>query len=696
MFGESLHLLPLLLTSAVFLGLLPILRTQSNWVRAVVALLVAALGLRYAGWRLIATVLPASGSFVAVGWIWLCYLAEVAALTELLVILLIFSRHVDRSAEADRLAKAFQATPDASRPSVDIFIPTFNEGIDVLEKTIAGAKSIDYPNFCVWVLDDGRRPWLRDFCRAAGVGYLARGNNRHAKAGNLNAALARTRGDFIAILDADFVPFRNFLARTLPLFDDPAVGIVQTPQHFYNRDPIQTNLSLHRSWPDEQRLFFDVMAPCRDAWDAAFCCGSCSVIRRAALDAIGGFPVASITEDLLTTLAMLRKGYITRYLNERLSVGLAAESIDAFFVQRQRWARGAMQALYLKEGPLGPGVPWLHRILFFPFSWIIQYPVRLIGLLVPVVYLWTGLTPLEFTDLDDLLAYQLPLLLASGMGMRWLAPDRYAPLLSVASGVFASFRLLPTIVHSLIRPFGQPFKVTPKGRQIRILPLDVKSLAALTMLALLTAGGLVINAVPHWQIIESRAFFPIVAAWAFFNLVVLFVAGLMCFEAPRHRREERFPVNEATVLTSGQAEILCRLKDLSLGGARVRIASGGMGDASPSPGDPATLQIVDAGAVAATVVACDASGVRLTFTDLTADLRERLIVKLYTGRYHNGVERLHLHRLVLGLVRRIFAAPAAGTLAERAPAAGQPPRQPPQPQAPAAAWPPRSVAGGRG
>ncbi|OOZ36705.1 hypothetical protein BOW52_10615 [Solemya elarraichensis gill symbiont] len=172
----------------------------------------------------------------------------------------------------------------------------------------------------VWVLDDGKREWLKEFCKEHNVNYLTREDNSHAKAGNLNDGLKHASGELFAIFDADFVPLSDYLKRTTGFFvNNPDVGLVQTPQHFYNRDPIQSNLYLDKLLPDEQRLFFDVMAPCRDRWNAAFCCGSCSITRRKAVDEIGGIPTSSITEDLLTTLSLLKAGYKTIYLNEKLS-----------------------------------------------------------------------------------------------------------------------------------------------------------------------------------------------------------------------------------------------------------------------------------------------------------------------------------------------------------------------------------------
>ena len=168
-------------------------------------------------------------------------------------------------------------------PSVDVYIPTYNEPLEVLEKTITGALCLDYPNFKVWVLDDGRRPWLKAFCEAKGVGYLTRPDNAHAKAGNINHALTKTNADFVAIFDADFIPQRNFLMRTMGFFADPGIGIVQVPHAFYNYDPTQSSLALQKALPDDQRFFFEAVMPSRDGWDAAFCCGSNSVTRREAL-----------------------------------------------------------------------------------------------------------------------------------------------------------------------------------------------------------------------------------------------------------------------------------------------------------------------------------------------------------------------------------------------------------------------------
>ena len=306
--------------------------------------------------------------------------------------------------------------------------------------------------------------WLKAFSEAKGVGYLNRPDNAHAKAGNINHALTQTSGEFVAIFDADFVPQRNFLMRTIGFFSEAEIGIVQIPHAFYNHDPMQTNLALRKTVPDEQRFFFDAIMPSRDAWNAAFCCGSNSVTRRTALRAIGdAVPTEAITEDMLLSIALLRKGYLTRYLCERLAFGLAPETVEAFFIQRLRWARGAIQILYLANGPFGRGLTLMQRLLYLPMHWLTLGPRSLIIILAPIVFLWTGISPVFDVSVADVLYYFAPPILALTGGIWVYAPGQNFPLAAQVQSTFLAFRIMPTVLQSLVIPFGHAFKVTPKG-----------------------------------------------------------------------------------------------------------------------------------------------------------------------------------------------------------------------------------------
>ena len=641
--------IPLLLVAAFFLMVWDAPRNKAR-IRQMVCLIPTLLCVQYLSWRLISTVWPESDdSAWAQSWIWGVWGVEILAFIEVAVFLLIMSRTNTRSEQAD------QHPMPSPLPEVDIFIPTYNEPLDVLEKTIVAAAAVDYPHKTVWVLDDGKRDWLRTFCEETGVRYLTRVDNSHAKAGNMNHALAYAQGQFIAVFDADFVPSREFINRTLGFFSDPAIGIVQTPQHFYNKDPIQTNLGLMQIYPDEQRLFFDQMAASRDAWQAAFCCGSCSIMRRQAVDAIGGIPTQSITEDLLTTLVMLRKGYQTIYLNERLSMGLAAESIEGFFVQRERWCRGAIQSLFLNVGPLGPGLSVIQRILFFPTSWLTQYAVRLMLIAIPLAYLLLGWLPFHFTDTADMVFYQLPVFLSFFLAMRWLVGGHFSPLVSGPAGLFASFRLGPTVVASLIKPFGKPFKVTPKGSDaVHGRQVDFFSLGMILLCMALTLAGLLMNVVPELAVVPHDEFFPIAMFWSMLNIVTLGLAALLCFEGPRLRKEERFLMAESATAQDGENDITVDIVDASIDGCKLALPATSHGIFKKGT---ASLTVQGVGRVMLNPVRQNHGHLAATFEYSSKAQRHAMICKLFSGRYTTvSPTRSSTRQLISSLWEKTFHA----------------------------------------
>ena len=149
------------------------------------------------------------------------------------------------------------------RPTADVFVCTYDEGLDVLGATLVGCDRISYPH-TTWVLDDGRRREVRQLAERFGANYLSRTTNEHAKAGNINHALSRTGGQLILILDADHVPQPDILDATVGYFDDPAVALVQTPHDFGNHDSFQH----FETGRHDQSMFFEVLMPARTATTA--------------------------------------------------------------------------------------------------------------------------------------------------------------------------------------------------------------------------------------------------------------------------------------------------------------------------------------------------------------------------------------------------------------------------------------------
>jgi cellulose synthase (UDP-forming) len=222
--ASASELSPYLLTiclTGFYLWVAPMFPRQTTWARAFLVAISLAIAARYLVWRLVATIPLADLASAAGAWYLVVYLFELASFFNYSILFLALCRWVDRSSEADRHEADLRQRPFAQLPSVDVFIPTYNEGPDVLERTILAALAIDYPKFKVWVLDDGGRDWLAAFCAAYGAGYIRRSEHAHAKAGNLNHGLATTSGELFVILDADFAAFRNFIYRTAGFFDDP-------------------------------------------------------------------------------------------------------------------------------------------------------------------------------------------------------------------------------------------------------------------------------------------------------------------------------------------------------------------------------------------------------------------------------------------------------------------------------------------
>jgi cellulose synthase (UDP-forming) len=290
--------------------------------------------------------------------------------------------------------------------SVDVFITTYNEPVSLLRKTLLASKRLDYPHG-TWLLDDGNCPEMKELARELDCSYLSRSENIDAKAGNLNNALLHSNAEFIAVFDADHAPKMNFLSRTLGYFQDPRVAFVQTPQDFYNLDSFQhhkkrkTALAWH-----EQTVFFRVIQRGKDYWNAAFFCGSCAVLRRSALDAIGGFATGTVTEDLHTSIRLHKESWKSVFHAESLAFGLAPSSMVAFLKQRIRWGQGAMQVWRKKGVFFGRGLTFAQRINYLA-STITYFDGWQKGFfyIAPVIVLTTGTMPIVAFNLDFLLHF---------------------------------------------------------------------------------------------------------------------------------------------------------------------------------------------------------------------------------------------------------------------------------------------------
>ncbi|MDP9349649.1 MAG: glycosyltransferase, partial [Gemmatimonadota bacterium] len=353
--------------------------------------------------------------------------------------------------------------PAAPGWSVDVFITCYDEPLEVIRRTAVGARAIRYPH-TTYILDDGKREEVRAMAQDLGVEYIRRDGNEHAKAGNLNNALLHSRGDYILQLDADHVPLPHILDRLLGFFgEDPKLAFVQSPQDFYNTDGFTYDLdeSARRIW-EEQRLFFTIIQPGKDARNAAFFCGSCAVIRRAALDDIGGFSTHSITEDIETSLRLHARGWSSAFYGESLAYGLAPGSATAFHTQHLRWGQGAMQVLR-KFNPLTyPGLTLSQRISYFgSLTAYVSGVQRLILYTAPLVFFFTGAFPVRAPE-GEFLARFVPFLVLSFVLSELMARGTFHAWISERYGM-AKFWTHTRAVASYFSRRPLRFNVTPKG-----------------------------------------------------------------------------------------------------------------------------------------------------------------------------------------------------------------------------------------
>lgn len=503
-----------------------------------------------------------------------CLVFETIFVAEFWTFLLLSSRNLDRGPQADRHETALRGTTLDALPEVDVFITTYNEEVEVLEKSIVGALALDYPKFRVHVLDDGRRQWLKSFCERVGARYLARPDNTDKKAGNHNYALARTNAPFIAVFDADFVPYRNFLWRTLGLFTEPEIGIVQTPQAFFNVDHFQNNLLLQKAMPDEQRFFFRHIMPCRDAWGVAFYCGSAAVLRREAIETIGGIVCGTATEDNVTSIAMLAKGYRTAYLNEQLSWGLAPESSWAFLEQRKRWACGGVQTLFRRDGPLGPEMRrWQERLFFLPLHWLLGFINPIYFIAIALIPWYSDLSPFFGISPEHSLPATLLITLVYAHTLLWLGRGTWLPVISPAINLFQSGTLAPVVLSTLLKPFGRPalrfVEVTPKGKLAAAGRINWAVMTPLLCTFLVLVLGMA-KTMALDSYVRDVGEIVTNSIWAIFFAAHLAIACVAAMELPYRRSEERFEISAPGALVSENGEeIGCRIIDLSLLGAKI-------------------------------------------------------------------------------------------------------------------------------
>ena len=476
-------------------------------------------------------------------------------------------------------------------PHVDVFIATHNEEVDLLYKTANACTFMDYPDkqkVHIYFCDDGNRPEVAKLAADLGIHYIGLKENKDAKSGNLNHALAHTDSPLIATFDADMIPQRSFLMKTVPYFfldtyieeegvwrqrteeeleKAPKIGLIQTPQSFYNPDLFQFNLYSENNIPNEQDFFSKEVNIMRNSSNAVAYTGSNTVISRQAMQDIGGFPLHTITEDFETSVRIQKEKYITYATSEVQAAGLTTTTFKSMIKQRKRWAQGVIQslqntnAIFTTKLPLATNISYLCGYLYW---W--SFLNRLVFILAPIMFALFDFQIMEAT-FKELLILWLPSYFFYSTSFRYLSSNIRTNRWSQTIDIILAPYMIGCVLLESIGIHERKFKVTNKNKEEKS---DLKYALPHIMLILLTVMAFIrfFKGKYGWALLYSS----IILLWLLYNLISLSYAVLFMCGRKAYRKNERIKVSESVVLTVGDKRYTGMTIDLSDGGMLLQMS----------------------------------------------------------------------------------------------------------------------------
>ncbi|MEM1238685.1 MAG: glycosyltransferase, partial [Cyanobacteria bacterium P01_H01_bin.26] len=390
---------------------------------------------------------------------------------------------------------------------------------------------------------------------------------------------------------------------TVGFFQDPTVGLVQTPQSFYNPDPIARNLGLEDVLTPEEEVFYRQIQPMRDGVGSVVCSGTSFVARRSALETAGGFVTDSLSEDYFTAVRLASEGHKIIYLDEKLSAGLAAENITAHAIQRLRWARGTLQAFFIETNPLTiPGLKFIQRLghLEGILHWFTSLS-RIIFLIAPLFYVF-GVIPIRSTP-EEIVYFFLPYYFVQITVFSWLNHHSRSAILSDVYSLVLAFPLAITVVQAMLSPFSKGFKVTPKGTSSRGFRFNWNLAWPLMIMFVLTACSIWLNlgeclARGNWaQMTDPDGAHAHLRGlgigwiWSLYNLMMLGAALLVLLDVPRPNPYDWFDLRRVVRLQIGDRIWWGTTTAISEIGATITLTQRGLPQLAPGETQPVQLSI---------------------------------------------------------------------------------------------------------
>lgn len=466
---------------------------------------------------------------------------------------------------------------DEEYPHVDIFISTYNEPEDLLFKTINGCLNMTYPDLNkvhIYLCDDGNRPHMKVLADRMGINYLSRDTHEHAKAGNLNAAMDRTTSPYIVTFDADMIPRRQFLMRTLPFFAvDDNMGFIQTPQTFYNPDLFQYNLYAEKLTPSEQDYFYRDVQIMRNKSNSVIYGGTNTILSRKALVDADGFFTGVITEDFATGINIQSKGYQCYAIDEPLAVGMAPEDLKSLINQRKRWARGCIQTgkkvniLFKKGLSLAQKASYLTSITYW-FGPLKEFAY----VMAPLLYALFNVIIVK-TNLLEVLIFWLPMYLLNNYTLKKLSGNIRSTSITYIYDMIMFPSLMPAVILETLGISQTTFQVTQKDGKQKAGSEGVafrrKTIMPHLILAIASAIGIAI-AIHQTFVTQSEAYVMILF-WLSVNLYNLTMAVLFMIGRPAKRKFERFVAEVDCLITFENQVIRAKTYDIAEEGLSFRL-----------------------------------------------------------------------------------------------------------------------------
>lgn len=459
---------------------------------------------------------------------------------------------------------------ESNLPDVDIFIATHNEDYEIVYKTINGCVNIYYPDMSkvhIFIADDTNRPEIKKLADEFSVGYFGLENNKYAKSGNLNNALSQTNSPLIATFDADMIPYQEFLMETVPYFladrkDEKPIGLIQTPQSFYNPDIFQFHFFSEDKLPNEQDFFSNSVNVLNNTRGAAVYTGSNTLIRRKAIEEAGGFPTDTITEDFELGVRMNVAGYMNYSTTKPMASGLTPTDLRSVIKQRIRWGRGVIKSSYNTNIFFNPKLSFGQKMIYVNgyFYWS-SFFRRLVYIIAPVLYTVFQIRIVK-ANVWLLIIFWLPSYLMTKLAMRDVT-DSYRTQTwgEIVETVFAPYLVIPIFLES-IGISEKAFKVTSKAVSDR--NFDYLFAFPYFLLWLLSVYGLITF---NYGKYGSELFYgSVISFWLIHHIINLTFALFATLGRPIFRKEERFLVEEEAILKVGQLKKGITIVDISENG----------------------------------------------------------------------------------------------------------------------------------